>query len=170
MNQHEIGKKVTELRTNRELTQEELALKCGIKLRLIKKIEAGNLSPRVLILRKIGDELDYKFQFENNDDTKFWLLTLHLSNFLVLPIFPLILWLLKKDEIQEIDTHGKDIINFQISMIIFLFASILLVFYTVGIFLLLALLLYITIITIINSINVVMERNYKYYLTIKFIK
>ncbi|PIQ10352.1 MAG: hypothetical protein COW71_02980 [Ignavibacteriales bacterium CG18_big_fil_WC_8_21_14_2_50_31_20] len=170
MNQHEIGKKVLELRTSKGLTQEELALKCGTKLRLLKKIETGNLSPRVLILKKIGTELDYEFQFEDNDDTKFWLLTLHLSNFLVLPIFPLILWLLKKDEIQGIDSHGKDIINFQISMIIYLFASMLLVFYTVGIFLLLGLSLYITIITIINSINVVMERDYKYYLTIKFIK
>jgi len=170
MNQHEIGKKLTELREAKGLTQEELAIRCGIKERLVSQIEAGSISPRVLVLKKIGSELDYEFQFENNDDSKFWLLTLHLSNFLAFPVFPLILWSLKKGENKEIDRHGKDVINFQISMMIYLFASALFVFVILGIVLLLLLGLYITIITIVNSINVVMERDYKYYLTIRFIK
>ena len=170
MNQHEIGNKIAELRKAKGLTQEELAIRCGIKERLVNKIESGVISPRVLVLKKIGSELDYEFKFENNDDSKFWLLTLHLSNFLAFPVFPLILWSLKKDENPAIDKHGKDVINFQISMMIYLFASALLVFVVVGIFLLIALSLYITIITIISSINVVMERDYKYYLTIRFIK
>ncbi|MBU0473647.1 MAG: helix-turn-helix domain-containing protein [Bacteroidetes bacterium] len=170
MNQHEIGKKVAELRTAKGLTQEELALRCGIKERIVQKIESGAISPRILVLKKIGLELDYQFTFDENDDLKFWLLTLHLSNFLVIPIFPLIIWLMKKDESPEIDGHGKDVLNFQITMMIYLFVSLFLVLFIVGIVLLLALSLYITIITIINSINVVMERDYKYYFTIRFVK
>jgi uncharacterized Tic20 family protein len=170
MNQHEIGSKIAELRMQRGLTQEELAVRCGIKVRTVQQIEAGSISPRIAKLKLIGQELDYEIPFKENDDTKFWLLTLHLSNFLLFPILPLILWSMKKDEIPEIDRQGKDVINFQISMIIYLFASAILMFLVVGIVLLLLLGLYITTITIINSSKVVLERNYKYYLTIRFVK
>jgi len=170
MNQHEIGRKLTELRKNKGLTQEELAIRCGVNVRTIQRIETGTVSPRVATLKLIGAELDYEIPFEDNDDSKFWILTLHLSNFISIPVFPLIIWAMKKDENIEIDRHGKDVINFQISMMIYLFASAILVFALVGIVFLLLLGLYITTITIINSIKVVMEKDYKYYLTIKFIK
>ena len=170
MNQHEIGNKIIELRKGKGLTQEELAIRCGINVRTVQRIEAGTVSPRIATLKLIGTELDYEIPFDENDDSKFWLLTLHLSNFISIPIFPLILWAMKKDENTEIDRQGKDVINFQISMMIYLFASALLVFAIVGIVLLLLLGLYITLITIINSTKVVMEKDYKYYLTIKFIK
>ncbi|MCF6268757.1 MAG: helix-turn-helix domain-containing protein [Melioribacteraceae bacterium] len=170
MNQHEIGRKLLELRKKKGLTQEELAIRCGVNVRSIQRIEAGTVSPRVSTLKLIGAELDYEIPFDENDDLKFWLLTLHLSNFISFPIFPLIIWLLKKDENPEIDRQGKDVINFQISMMIYLFASAILVFFIIGIVLLLFLALYITIITIINSTRVVMEKDYKYYFTIKFIK
>lgn len=32
---------------------------------------------------------------------------------------PLILWLLKREESPEIDAHGKEAVNFQISMLIY---------------------------------------------------
>jgi len=170
MNIHEIGKKISELRNSKGLTQEELAIRCGIKVGMLEKIESGSISPRVATLKLIGEELDYEIPFDKDDDSKFWLLTLHLSNFLAFPVIPLILWSIKKDENLEIDRQGKDVINFQISMMIYLFVSALLVFFIVGIVLLLLLGLYITIITIINSTRVVMEQDYKYPLTIKFIK
>jgi len=170
MNQHEIGNKLCELRKEKGLTQEELAIRCGVNVRSIKRIEAGTVSPRMATLKLIGAELDYEIPFDENDDTKFWLLTLHLSNFISIPIFPLIIWAMKKDENPEIDRQGKDVINFQISMMIYLFVSAFLVFILIGIIFLLLLALYITAITIINSTKVVMEKDYKYYLSIRFIK
>ena len=170
MNQHEIGNKLCELRKEKGLTQEELAIRCGVNVRSIKRIEAGTVSPRMATLKLIGAELDYEIPFDENDDTKFWLLTLHLSNFISIPIFPLIIWAMKKDEKPEIDRQGKDVINFQISMMIYLFVSAFLVFILIGIIFLLLLALYITAITIINSTKVVMEKDYKYYLSIRFIK
>ena len=170
MNQHEIGNKLSELRKKKGLTQEELAIRCGVNVRSIQRIEAGTVSPRMATLKLIGAELDYEIPFDENDDTKFWLLTLHLSNFITIPIFPLIIWAMKKDENPEIDRQGKDVINFQISMLIYLFASAILVFLLIGIIFLLLLGLYITTITIINSTKVVMEKDYKYYFVIKFIK
>lgn len=170
MNQHEIGRKLSELRKNKGLTQEELAIRCGVNVRTIQRIETGTVSPRIATLKLIGAELDYEIPFEENDDSKFWLLTLHLSNFISFPIIPLIIWAMKKDENPEIDRHGKDVINFQISMMIYLFASAILVLVIVGIVLLPLIGIYITFITIINSIKVVMEQDYKYYFTIRFIK
>ena len=170
MNQHEIGNKILELRKAKGLTQEELAIRCGVNVRTVQRIESGTVSPRVATLKLIGAELDYEIPFDENDDTKFWLLTLHLSNFISIPIIPVIIWAMKKDENPEIDRHGKDVINFQISMMIYLFASAILVFAIVGIVFLLFLGLYITAITIINSTKVVMEKEYKYYLVIRFIK
>jgi hypothetical protein len=170
MNQHEIGIKIAELRKAKGLTQEELAIRCGVNVRTVQRIEAGTVSPRVATLKLIGAELDYEIPFEENDDSKFWLLTLHLSNFICFPVIPLVIWAMQKDSNPEIDRHGKDVINFQISMMIYLFASALLVFVVVGIILLPLIGIYITFITIINSIKVVMENNYKYYLAIKFIK
>ena len=170
MNQHEIGNKLTELRKQKGLTQEELAIRCNVNVRTIQRIESGTVSPRVSTLKLIGAELDYEIPFDENDDSKFWLLTLHLSNFLAFPIIPLILWSLKKDENPEIDRQGKDVINFQISIMIYLFVSAILVFAVVGIVLLLFLGFYITVITIINSTRVVMEQDYKYPFTIRFIK
>jgi uncharacterized Tic20 family protein len=32
---------------------------------------------------------------------------------------PLIVWLMKRDESPEIDAHGKEAVNFQISMLIY---------------------------------------------------
>ncbi len=43
-------------------------------------------------------------------------------------IVPLIIWLMKKDEVYDLDTHGKVILNFRISMFIYILLCIPLVF------------------------------------------
>ncbi len=43
-------------------------------------------------------------------------------------IVPLILWLVKKDEIYGMDEHGKAILNFRITMFIFLLMCVPLIF------------------------------------------
>lgn len=55
-----------------------------------------------------------------------WILIIHLSGFLgglVLGfgclIVPLVLWLLKRDASPRIDLHGKEVVNFQISLVLF---------------------------------------------------
>ena len=44
-------------------------------------------------------------------------------------VVPLFIWLLKKDEIVEMDIHGKAILNFRISMFIYLLICVPLVFF-----------------------------------------
>lgn len=54
-------------------------------------------------------------------------------------IGPLVLWLIKKDESAYIDYHGKEALNFQITMFIAFLVAFVLVFVLIG-FLLLPLL------------------------------
>ena len=76
----------------------------------------------------------------------------------------------KKDEIPEINRHGMDVLNFQISMFIYLFISAILVLVISGEFLLLALIILTFFISIINTVRVAMGLNYSYPTTIRFIK
>lgn len=62
-------------------------------------------------------------------DTQLLVLT-HLSQLLTYItgfgglIVPLVIWLVKKDEVSGMDVHGKQIVNFQLSMILFALISI----------------------------------------------
>jgi len=170
MKQPELGNTVTNLRKQKGLTQEELALRCGINIKSVEGIENGSVTPRSATIKLLADELDFEFNDEIDDDSKFWLITLHLSNFFCIVVLPLVIWAWKKDEDPEIDRQGKDVINFQLSMVLYLFVSSILVFVLIGIVFLLALGGYITIITIVNTMKVITDNDYKYPLTIKFIK
>ncbi len=170
MNKNEIAQKVENLRIEKELTQEELALRCGIKEDVIRKIENGKKIPSPKILRLISQELDYQFELDDDENIDFWLVTLHLSNFFCSAIIPLVIWLWKKENDPDIDTQGKDVINFQLSMIIYFIASSVLIFVWIGLIFLLVLGWYLTIITIVNTIKVVNGNDYNYPLSIKFLK
>jgi len=170
MKQPELGNTIANLRKQKGLTQEELALRCGLNVKSVQSLESGSVTTRSATIKLLAEELDFEFNDKIDDDSKFWLITLHLSNFFCIVVIPLVIWAWKKDEDPEIDKQGKDVINFQLSMTIYLFASSILVFVLVGIVFLLALGGYITIITIINTIKVMTDNDYKYPMTIKFIK
>ena len=90
---------------------------------------------------------------------------------------PLIVWLVKRDESAEIDAHGKESLNFQISM--FIYTSVLsvvcfiLMFVLIG-FLLLPLFAIIfladIVLVIIASLKASEGTLYRYPLTIRLIK
>ncbi|MCS5489833.1 helix-turn-helix domain-containing protein [Algoriphagus limi] len=46
MKQPELGKKISELRKAKGMTQEELVEKCNLNVRTIQRIEAGEVTPR----------------------------------------------------------------------------------------------------------------------------
>ena len=49
-------------------------------------------------------------------------------------LIPLIIWFTQKDKIKDLDAHGKMILNFQFSLLIYSFICIPLVFVGVGIY------------------------------------
>ena len=86
-------------------------------------------------------------------------------------IVPLILWLTKKDEIFGMDEHGKAILNFRISMFIYILLCIPLVFlFGLGILGFIAIAIFYLIFPIINAIKVSNNETPNYPLSITFIK
>ena len=126
MNQPDLGLKVAELRGQKGFTQEDLAEKCEVSARTIQRIESGEVDPRAYTLRCLGEVLDFNFEEENTANENLWLALLHLSSTLCIVIFPLLLWSWKKTQSYKIDKQGRQVLNFQITMTLSLFAAVLL--------------------------------------------
>ena len=60
MKQPDLGKKITELRLAKGLTQGELAQKCNLSLRTIHRIESAEVTPRSYTVKLIFQCLDYQ--------------------------------------------------------------------------------------------------------------
>ena len=101
-------------------------------------------------------------------DERTYALLLHLSPF-VAPIFgPLIMWLIKRGESDFIDHHGKEAMNFGLTMVIAVIVSVVLVFVLVGILLLLALSAVGLIFPIIAAVAANRGERYRYPGVIRF--
>lgn len=86
-------------------------------------------------------------------------------------IVPLVLWLTKKDEILGMDAHGKAILNFRISMFLYILICIpLILFLGLGILGLITIGVFYLIFPIINAIRASNHEVPNYPLSIKFIK
>ena len=72
MKQPELGRKISELRTAKGLTQEELVEKCNISVRTIQRIEAGEVIPRSYTIKTILAALDYDFSKISDDENNFF--------------------------------------------------------------------------------------------------
>ena len=105
-----------------------------------------------------------------------WAMFLHLSmlaGFLV-PlgglIVPIVIWQLKKAALPEIDVHGKIVMNWIISLIIYSVLSALLIFVLIGIPMLIGLGIIGVVFPIIGGIKANNGEAWKYPLSIRFLK
>ena len=83
---------------------------------------------------------------------------------------PLIVWLLKRGDAPEIDAHGKESLNFQLSMLIYDAVAVILCFVLIGIPILILLWVLNTVLVIVASIKASDGELLRYPLTIRFIK
>ena len=136
-----LGKRVRELRVRNGFSQESLADECTISLRTIQRIENGITIPHGYTLSRLAKALhvgpDELVEWSKEED-KGQLNLLNLSALLLLinpflgTIIPLVLWITKRDRIENLDETGKRLLNFQITMLVLI--SIVLVLYIVSIF------------------------------------
>jgi uncharacterized Tic20 family protein/DNA-binding Xre family transcriptional regulator len=124
MNQPQLGLKVSELRQQKALTQEQLAERCEVSARTIQRIESGEVDPRAYTLHCLGEALEFDFGLEDASNENLWLAILHLSSIFCILIIPLLLWSWKKNQSYKIDQHGRLVLNFQITMTLSLFAAL----------------------------------------------
>lgn len=86
---------------------------------------------------------------------------------------PLLIWLIKKEESALVDAHGKESLNFQISMSIYFLAGIVLMLTIIGLFIGLALIgltmMAQIVFTITAAVKVTNNEEFSYPFTIRFI-
>jgi len=124
MNQPDLGLKVTELRLQKNLTQEQLAEKCEVSTRTIQRIEAGEVDPRSYTLHCLSETLGFDFGADHTSRENVWLAALHLSSMFCILLIPLLIWSWKKPQSYKIDKQGREVLNFQITMTLMLFAAV----------------------------------------------
>lgn len=112
-------------------------------------------------------------------DERNWAMGCHLSTFAgyLVPIpfanvfAPLILWHIKRAASPFVDAHGREALNFQISMTIYVLASVPLIFLCgIGVVLILGLSLADAIFTIVAAIAASSGKPYRYPLCIRFVQ
>ena len=110
-------------------------------------------------------------------DTRMWAMLCHLSGlalFTPIPfghvIAPLIIWLIKREGSPYVDDQGKEALNFQISVAIYLIVTGLFSFLLIGIPFLLAVLVGDVILIVLATIRANDGVPYRYPMTIRFVK
>ena len=88
----------------------------------------------------MSEEQPQKIENQPSKDERTWAMLCHFSAFtgFIFPLggnilAPLILWLIKKEELPFVDDQGKEVLNFQISMTIYFIISGILCIILIGI-------------------------------------
>ncbi len=170
------GQLIKELRLKKGITQEELAAKTDISVRTIQRIENGDVDPRAFTLQSIAVALEVDFAVLANSEPELdainekekskWLPLLHLSGLFLLIIPPIVIWIWKRDAVEDIQKHAIDVINFQLSMSLYVLPFV--VFLAPPI--LIVLVLFSQIVILVNTVRVTSHRAYKYPFCIRFLK
>lgn len=82
---------------------------------------------------------------------------------------PLIVWLVKKDQSSYIDRQGRELLNFQLSFLLYAFLSFLLCFILIGFPLLVGVGIATVVLTIIGIVNASEGKVYRFPLTIRLL-
>lgn len=123
---------------------------------------------------QINDKGRYVVEGVSHDERTYTTL-LHLSLLAhsVIPVIafaiPLVMWLAKKEESAYIDDHGREAVNFQISLGVYNIIFSILIFMIVGIPLLIALQIFSIVVMIIAAMAANRGELYRYPMTIRFL-
>ncbi len=109
-------------------------------------------------------------------ESRMWASLAHVSTFLglVFPfgniLGPLVIWLVKREEMPFVDDQAKEALNFNLSMTIYMVASVFMVLLLVGILMLLILAFAWIVLGILAAVRSNEGVAYRYPLTIRFIQ
>ena len=85
-------------------------------------------------------------------------------------IAPLVIWLIKKDEMPFVNDQGKESLNFQITILIGFIISFILAFVFIGFLLMIALAIFDLIMVIVAAMKANEGVRYRYPYSLRFIK
>lgn len=113
---------------------------------------------------------------ETHPEHRNWAMACHLSSLIVfigIPfgnlIGPLLLWMIKKDEMPFVNQQGKEVLNFQLTMTIAYFFAFILCFVLIGFLLLFILGIFNLVVTTIAAVKSNQGIAYRYPLCIRMI-
>lgn len=129
MKSAQFAEQLTYQRKLKGLSQEQLAEKTKVTVRTIQRIEKGDVAPHLKTVKLLAVALDLDvddlLQLDNprEENTQIkWLFLIHTSPFIgfVLPLLnillPLFLWIHKREDNPLYDSHGRAVINYQITI------------------------------------------------------
>ena len=123
MKQPDLGLKVSELRKEKGFTQEQLAEVCEVTPRTIQRIEGGEVEPRAFTRNSLSNVLEFDLGKNDLENERFWIAALHLSSMFCIVLIPLLIWSWLKTRSYQVDKHGRQVMNFQITITLALFAG-----------------------------------------------
>ena len=152
--------RLAQLRTDGVMTEEEFA---EAKRKLLDQYEGQQ--PAQPLTASLSSSFDSIHE-------KTWSICIHLGQFLpgVGWAVPLVIWLIKKDQSAMIDEHGKNVLNWMISLLIYFFLCFSLVFVFIGFLLIPVLVVLCIVFPIIGAIKANEGTAWKYPLAITFIR
>ena len=115
-------------------------------------------------------------QLDSNPESRMWAMLAHLSALsgFVIPfgniIGPLLIWLVKRDEMSFVADQGKEALNFNISMTIYMLVSGVLIFVLIGIPLIIVLAIAWLVLSILAAVKANEGVVYRYPLTLRLVK
>lgn len=114
---------------------------------------------------------------DDDPSARNWAMLCHLSallGYLGIPlghiIGPLVVWLVKRSDSPFIDDQGRESLNFQISILIYVLVSLVLTLVFIGFVLLFALVIFHLVMTIVAAIRASGGQRYRYPLTIRLLQ
>ncbi len=170
MKQPELGQRITDLRAKKNMTQESLAEACGINTRSLQRIEAGDTMPRPGTISKLNEVLNDSICAATEQHDDIWLLLLHLSSIMPVVIIAAMIWVWKKPVDSRIAYQGVEVINFQISMWLYMMIASALIIYIIGLLILPFIGIFIFIVSIKNGLKAIQDQPFTYPFTIRFLK
>ncbi|MBE9158669.1 DUF4870 domain-containing protein [Nodosilinea sp. LEGE 06152] len=115
-------------------------------------------------------------QLDSSPESRMWAMLAHLSALsgFVIPfgniIGPLLIWLVKRDEMSFVADQGKEALNFNISMTIYMLVSGVLIFVLIGIPLIIVLGIAWLVLSILAAVKANEGVAYRYPLTLRLVK
>lgn len=103
-----------------------------------------------------------------NENERLFSMLIYLLSFVFPIVAPLVIWIVKKDESDFVDYHGREYFNFFISYAIYTVISFILVIILIGFLLLFALGILAVVFTIVAAIKAFEGERYRIPFTIRF--
>lgn len=83
---------------------------------------------------------------------------------------PLVLWLMKRETMPFVNGEGRESVNFQISMTIYMLVAAILCFFCIGVPILIGLMIFDIVVVVLACVESSKGSAYKYPLCIRFIE